>query len=266
MSRQLDVAPAVRRRRRPASARSSAVRTAADDVRGLPLAQRGGVRLVGVRGRRRAPTTGGPAGRGRADGRSGRYAGCASGAGVISWPNTWLTQSRTGAAVRKLVSSTDRLADASAGRAGRWRCRRAGTGRSTASGRRRRTALPAGTATSAQSVLIGGGAAGDAHRQLDLDRVGVLELVEQQPPVALLQPRPAPPRRAAAAQQVAGQHQQVVELQPALGPRVPRHRSSTASATRRASRRRVDVDDLAAQLRPRRGRAARHSSRSFCVP
>jgi hypothetical protein len=68
--------------------------------------------------------------------------------------------------------------------------------------------------------LVGtrGGAAGDADGQVDLDRVGVLELVEQDPPVALAQ-RLAD-RRAVfgVAQQVAGEDQQVVELQAPVRP------------------------------------------------
>ncbi len=59
------------------------------------------------------------------------------------------------------------------------------------------------------------GSAADPGGELDLDRVGVLELVEQQPLVVLVQ-RGADVR--VAAQQVAREHEQVVELQLALTP------------------------------------------------
>ena len=62
----------------------------------------------------------------------------------------------------------------------------------------------------------GGRPAGDPHRDLDLDRVGVLELVQQQPLVALLQVRAHLGAVVRGGHQLAGQHQQVVELQPAL--------------------------------------------------
>ena len=85
-----------------------------DDVGGLAGANLVGVGLVGVRfgaERRR------PAGR-RAPRAGARSAGGIRAAipvrAVMSLPNTWLTQCSTGAAVRKLVSSTTRLADLSA--------------------------------------------------------------------------------------------------------------------------------------------------------
>ncbi len=57
---------------------------------------------------------------------------------------------------------------------------------------------------------IGGG---DAHGQLDLDRVGVLELVEEEPLVALVQRGPHDGSLHRVAQHPAGQHQQIVELE-----------------------------------------------------
>ena len=56
----------------------------------------------------------------------------------------------------------------------------------------------------------GVGRARDEHCQLDLDRVGVLELVEQQPRVALVQRSTS---EIAGAQQSARQHEQIVELE-----------------------------------------------------
>ena len=110
--------------------------------------------------------------------------------GWISWPKTVLTQSRTGGTVRKLVVSATRLAERALRRRGTWRCRPAGSGRSTASGRRPRTAARRAPSTSRQSRRVARRAAGDPDRELDLDRVGVLELVEQQPlvPVAAAPP------------------------------------------------------------------------------
>ena len=61
---------------------------------------------------------------------------------------------------------------------------------------------------------------GDQHRQLDLDGIGVLELVDEQMAVAAVQ-RGADHAAVRAPQHLAGQHQQVVELEltclPALG-------------------------------------------------
>lgn len=74
---------------------------------------------------------------------------------------------------------------------------------------------PFGDLDVAPVLGLGLGAAGDADRELDLDRVGVLELVQQQPLEPLLQIRAD---RRVAPEQIASQHQQVVELQPALGP------------------------------------------------
>ncbi len=55
--------------------------------------------------------------------------------------------------------------------------------------------------------------AGDAHGQVDLDRIGVLELVDQQVAVALPQGPPHGRAVLGVAQHVAGEDQQVVELE-----------------------------------------------------
>ena len=57
---------------------------------------------------------------------------------------------------------------------------------------------------------VGGG---DANGQLDLDGIGVLELVEKQPVVALVQGRPHGRAVLGVAQQRSGQDEQIVELQ-----------------------------------------------------
>ena len=54
---------------------------------------------------------------------------------------------------------------------------------------------------------------GDAHSQFQLDRVGVLELVEQEVGVAGVQRAAFP---FVLAQQAAGEHEQVVELEAAV--------------------------------------------------
>ena len=56
-------------------------------------------------------------------------------------------------------------------------------------------------------------AGGDADGQLDLDRVGVLELIQQQPPVALLQVGADGCAVRGMGEQVTGEHEQVVEFQ-----------------------------------------------------
>ena len=62
-----------------------------------------------------------------------------------------------------------------------------------------------------------GGVGGDQDRQLDLDRIGVLELVEQQVRVAQVQIASG---LGIGAQQVTGQHEEVVELEtPVAAPR-----------------------------------------------
>ena len=118
-------------------------------------------------------------------------------------------------------------------RAGTWRCRPAGTGRSTASGRRRRTAgRAAARSRRRRRVGCAGRAGGEAHGDLELDRVGVLELVEQDAAGSAR----AGARRApvVGGQQPAGQHQQVVELERAGGgPGARRRRARSARRSRR---------------------------------
>ena len=58
----------------------------------------------------------------------------------------------------------------------------------------------------------------DPDGELDLDRVGVLELIEQQPPVTLLQAGPDGRAMHGTAEQVTGEHEKVVELELPLGP------------------------------------------------
>ena len=102
----------------------------------------------------------------------GWNAGWASGTGWISDPNTWFTHSTTrgdGAEVGVELRAARRRRSRRGPR-GTSRCRPAGSGRSTASGRRRRRAGPAPTGSPLHVVrrrLVGG--AGDAQGQLDLD-------------------------------------------------------------------------------------------------
>ena len=136
-----------------------------------------------------------------------------------------------GATVRKLLVSCSTVRRPCRGPAGTWRCRPGGSGRSTASGRRRRTA-PGVDRRPPTTVLVAGVGVGrgDEHGQLDLDRVGVLELVEQQPLVALAQRGAHAHTVRRVAQHRPGEHEQVVELELAGSPR-----SSAASTVKRAS-------------------------------
>ena len=71
---------------------------------------------------------------------------------------------------------------------GTSRCRPGGSGRSTAWGRRRRRAVPGVTAVASQPCPPASGVVGREQRgDLDLDRVGVLELVDQQALVPVAQ-------------------------------------------------------------------------------
>ena len=90
----------------------------------------------------------------------------------------------------------------------RRRCRLGGSGRSTASGRRRRTGRPA-AARSVAPVLARPSFAREAHHDLGLDRVGVLELVDEDPREAVVE---VVAHLGVVAQQVARPHQQVVEV------------------------------------------------------
>ena len=99
-----------------------------------------------------------------------------------------LTHSMTGASCGSSVVSRQPAPRRSGrGRRGTSRCRPAGTGRSTASDRPRRRGGPARPATVRPrlSTAALGSDDGQQHGQLDLDRIGVLELVEQQARVAL---------------------------------------------------------------------------------
>ena len=91
------------------------------------------------------------------------------------------------------------------------RCRRGGTGRSTAWDPPPRTAHPAGRAQVVRPVHR----RGDAGRQLDLDGIGVLELVDEQAPVAAPQ---GVGRGAVVSQQSPRMDEQVVKTQSSLGP------------------------------------------------
>ena len=62
-------------------------------------------------------------------------------------------------------------------------------------------------------VSVVRGTRGDEHGEFDLNGIGVLELVEEKPGIALVQ---GSSRGSAGAQQAAGQHKQVVELELAL--------------------------------------------------
>ena len=118
----------------------------------------------------------------------------------------------------------------------RRRCRRGGSGRSTASGRRRRSAGPGAGRSSRQSpsgLLV----AGQQQRELGLDRVGVLELVDQHDPVAAAEvvARRLARRAAARAPRTAGRRS------PARRPRGAgarsRRRTARSAGAGRAARR-----------------------------
>ena len=191
MSRQLDVAPAAARRRRPASRSASAVRTAA--ATSAASRSRSSAALVPCRCARRprARATGGPAGRVRAvRACSGWYARLASpGAAMMSGPNTVVDPVQDRRAGAEVGVEHDRLADVLLGAQVRG-----DVGPAEPVDRLLRVAddeQRAGRhATSGQSGASAPRATGDPHGQLDLDRVGVLELVQQQPLVPLLQRGP----------------------------------------------------------------------------
>ena len=195
---------------RPATPRLSARADDRGDVGRLELAQLVGGRPCSSSGVAPSSTTAGPAGTASRTGSSATYSGCDSGSAAISSPNTSLTQveHRPGGA-EVAGEPAGRGAERGTGARGTWRCRRGGSGRSTASGRRRRRVGPGRRASSSQSVRACVGVARrEQGGELDLDRVGVLELVEQQTGVprraggagrpARARGRAAPPGRARA--------------------------------------------------------------------
>ena len=191
------VVDGARRPRAATSAASAARRSSARAVRRVRASRRS-----------RGPARGGAAHRRRGDVVGLRRTGTSrSSPSPMSSPKTSLTHSMTGtrAEVGGQLDDAAALRPNRSRRRGRWRCRPGGSGRSTASGRRRRTGARARPATSSHGSVAGrrlvGVGGGDAHGELDLDRVGVLELVEQQPLVAAVQ-RPA--RRGRARGRAAG--------------------------------------------------------------
>ena len=104
-----------------------------------------------------------------------------------------------------------RLLDRRRGRGCRSGCRRGGSGRSTASGRRRRTARPRRRRHGRRDVACAvRSSAGQEHDDVGLDRIGVLELVHEEPAVLLLE-RASDVRRSA--QQARGALQQVAVVE-----------------------------------------------------
>ena len=65
-------------------------------------------------------------------------------------------------------------------------------------------------------------AGGDPDRELDLNRIGVLELIQRQPPVTLLQAGADGHAVHGTAEQVTGEHEKVVVFQLPLGSPFPR--------------------------------------------
>ena len=130
----------------------------------------------------------------------------------MSWAKTWLIQASTGAVVRKLACRTT------------WppiRCCAVQVGGDVGAAEpvdgllrvsdHEQAALRHGHVGPAGRAAARAG--GDADGQLDLDRVGVLELIQQQPPVALLQGGADGCAVRGMGEQVTGEHQQVVEFQ-----------------------------------------------------
>ncbi len=138
----------------------------------------------------------------------------------MSAPNVVLTHSMTGATVRKLAVSSDRPA-AGAEAIGRRKERR-DVGPPEAVDGLLRVAhhekvpgrhlhlRPMERRQPASESGIGGR---DAHGQLDLDGIGVLELVEQESLVAFVQAGPHHRSVLGITQERPGEHQQIVELQ-----------------------------------------------------
>ncbi len=145
---------------------SAGARDDGGDVGGFELAQRVGAGAPGVRVAPSTVTAGRPARPVRAASAAPGTPAASPGSSTISRPKTWLTHSRTARRVRKFVTSSTRLARGPRGRRGTCGCRRGGTGRSTAWGRRRRTARRAGSPHRSTPSAAGVGAvAGDAGRR-----------------------------------------------------------------------------------------------------
>ena len=182
----------------------------------------------GARPRRRSRT-----------GSSATYSGCDSGSATMSSRKIALTHvdhRPRGAEVAGEVARRRRRTPSAP--AGTRRCRRAGSGRSTASGRRPRRGGRGRPASSSHRWARGVGLARrEQHGEVALDRVGVLELVEQQAGVAGAQPLAHLPAVLGVAQHRAGQHEQVVELELAGGPAAPSASRSVNCASSHASRR-----------------------------
>ena len=177
----------------------------------------------------------------------------------MSAANTWLTQSMTGSPAaevgRELRRRRRRRARSGARPRGTSRCRPGGSGRSTASDRRRRRddrarrgRRPTARCRPASSTRVG---RGDAHGELDLDRVGVLELVEQEALVAVVQP---------------GAHGRAVSPGRAAGRGRARAGRGTRAVRRRAARRRQPsvkrADGDAEPMGARLGDLAAHAARA----
>ena len=142
---------------------------------------------------------------------SGPYAGCTLGSGWMTSPNTPLTQSMTASVERKLAESTSRSrADLIGGGEVHG-----DVGAPEPVDRLLRVAddeQPAGNRTQAADV-VGGLVVrrrGEADGDLQLDRVGVLELVEEHAAVVVVQ---AGAHVGPRGEQAAGEHEQVVELE-----------------------------------------------------
>ena len=130
-----------------------------------------------------------------------------------------------------------RAARSDPARRGTWRCRRAGSGRSTASGSPTKNSRPGSTLISFHGRSPSVGIVGAEQRgQLDLDRIGVLELVDQDALVALPQAGAGRGAVLGIAQQRAREHEQVVEVELAgdRGARRPRARCTPRSRRPRA--------------------------------
>ena len=96
---------------------------------------------------------------------------------------------------------------------GTSRCRPGGTGRSTVSGRRRRTGgppRPHRVPGLAIDLVVGGR---EQRGDVDLDRIGVLELVDEQPLVSTAQPAPDGRTVLGIAQHRTCEHEEIVELE-----------------------------------------------------